>query len=231
MVNSVDTKVEEAELRKLKTDTDHLYTKIVQRLDRYKKLNVQPTGSAPHRMHTNFVRQLLLDFAEIVKTFEDVQHEHKLELRKMTKRQLQATHHNVTDAEVDYYVENPQEQIFQDSMLDKERHVVARNRLADIQERHVEVVQMAKNIQELNRIFKDMAMMVEDQSSLIYSIEHNVQQAVDYTAKGEEQMRQAVISQTNSRKRACCILLIVLVVLVVLVAIFVPSFMAGFKGA
>ena len=56
---------------------------------------------------------------------------------------------------------------------------------------------------------------MDAQGEMLNGIEKNVTSATDAAIKGTEEMRRAVKSQKQARKKMCCILLSVLVLIIV----------------
>ena len=58
------------------------------------------------------------------------------------------------------------------------------------------------NLQQLHEMFKDLALMVEQQGEMLNNIEKNVEQARDYVADAERECHQAV-DLTNKWRKVC----------------------------
>ena len=56
------------------------------------------------------------------------------------------------------------------------------------------------SVQALHEMFKDLALMVEQQGEMLNNIEKNVEQAKDYVADAERQTQQAVDYTNKFRK-------------------------------
>jgi len=91
-----------------------------------------------------------------------------------------------------------------------------RDCIADIEQRHEDVLRLERQVREVYELFKDLAVLVDIQQDSLDVIEKHIKSAKDYAARGEEHLKQGEIYQTQARKRQCCILLIVLVVLAVI---------------
>ena len=50
------------------------------------------------------------------------------------------------------------------------------------------------------QLFEDVSTLVEQQGMMLDQIDLNIQNAVDYTAKGNEHLKKATQSQKSSRK-------------------------------
>lgn len=80
-----------------------------------------------------------------------------------------------------------------------------------INERDEEIVQIAGSIEELATIFKELAVLVIDQGTILDRIDYNMEQVVKRTEKGLEQLERAEKIQKSSRPMKCIGLLLTLI--------------------
>jgi t-SNARE complex subunit (syntaxin) len=76
----------------------------------------------------------------------------------------------------------------------------AQQLLRDIQSRHEDIVKLEESLRELRQLFLDMQALVESQGETLDQIEAAVDSAVDFTAKGLDEMKKAVKYQKSARK-------------------------------
>jgi len=96
----------------------------------------------------------------------------------------------------------------------------------DIEERHLDILKLESQVLEVYELFRDLATLVSLQQESLDVIEHRIQNAAAYTKQAQEQLVQAEHHQTKARQKKCCLLMILLGVLL---AILVPSILAGIK--
>ena len=119
-------------------------------------------------------------------------------------------------------IENPKENLYaMESMifgLYPDCLYLTENALADVIEKHEEIVKLARSVQELHELFVDMATLVEAQGELLTQIEHHVVTAVEYAETGVKELVKAKKLQQAARKKmvavACCLMIILAIVLV-----------------
>ncbi|CDH50338.1 hypothetical protein RO3G_03490 [Lichtheimia corymbifera JMRC:FSU:9682] len=92
-----------------------------------------------------------------------------------------------------------------------------------ITEREGEIQGIEQGITELNEIFRDLGMLVNEQESGIQSIYGNVLNISQNTRQAADELTVANRHQKNARKNMCCLLLIVTVVACVLALIIVVA--------
>lgn len=97
--------------------------------------------------------------------------------------------------------------LFRNAMLH-----VSTFKLAEIQERHNQMVGLSHSVRELNQLFIDFSLLVESQGDVIINIGNKVDSASENVLRGEEQLKEAVSLQKAVNKKSCCILGILLAV-------------------
>lgn len=80
-----------------------------------------------------------------------------------------------------------------------------------VQSRDTEIVQIAKSIEELSSIFKELAVLVIDQGTILDRIDYNMEAVVEHTKTGIQQLERAERSQKSARPLRCIICLSVLI--------------------
>lgn len=80
-----------------------------------------------------------------------------------------------------------------------------------INERDQEIQKIAESITELATIFKELAVLVIDQGTILDRIDYNMEQVVEQTEKGLVELEKAEKTQKNNRPMKCIGLLLVLI--------------------
>lgn len=90
---------------------------------------------------------------------------------------------------------------------------------SEIQSRDKEISQIAKSIEELGSIFKELAVLVIDQGTILDRIDYNMEAVVEHTKTGIQQLEKAERSQKSARPMKCiiCLLCAIMVLLLILV--------------
>jgi len=91
-----------------------------------------------------------------------------------------------------------------------------------VSQRDTEILNIAKSISELSSIFKDLAILVIEQGTILDRIDFNIEQASIQVKKGMKELGSAQKSQ-RSYTRKLCMLLLCLAILIMVVAISVKS--------
>jgi len=88
-----------------------------------------------------------------------------------------------------------------------------------ISQRERDIIQIAKSINELSDIFKDLALLVVDQGTILDRIDYNIEQTSQYTADAVTELRQANTEQKKYRTKLCLLLLILIGVMAFVVLV------------
>mmetsp|Transcript_31629 Transcript_31629/g.69167 ORF Transcript_31629/g.69167 Transcript_31629/m.69167 type:complete len:294 (+) Transcript_31629:32-913(+) len=176
-------------------------------------------GASEARIRTNMHGTLTRKFVDLMAEYQDIQTKYKGKYRERVERQYKIVKPSVTKEEIDAALDGDEE-IFTQQILQGPGHASARNHLADIQERHRDILKLEASIQELHQLFRDMAILVESQGELLDQIEYTVSQSVNYTGKAVEELRTASKYQKQVRKKMCCIIVVVMIILVIFLASF-----------
>ncbi len=87
-----------------------------------------------------------------------------------------------------------------------------------VQSRDHEIAQIAKSIEELGSIFKELAVLVIDQGTILDRIDYNMEAVVEHTKTGIKQLEKAEKHQKNARPMKCimCLMLTITVLVILL---------------
>mmetsp|Transcript_3256 Transcript_3256/g.7215 ORF Transcript_3256/g.7215 Transcript_3256/m.7215 type:complete len:319 (-) Transcript_3256:5131-6087(-) len=91
---------------------------------------------------------------------------------------------------------------------------------AEISSRDTEISQIAKSIEELGAIFKELAVLVIDQGTILDRIDYNMEAVVEHTKTGIQQLEKAEKSQKSARPMKCIICLCGVIMVLLLILVF-----------
>jgi len=97
---------------------------------------------------------------------------------------------------------------------------------ARISQREKDIKLIAKSINDLAEIFKDLSALVIDQGTILDRIDYNLEQSYINIEEGTEQLEQATVQQKKMRTKMCLFVLIILI-FVVVVVILIKAFAFG----
>ena len=88
-----------------------------------------------------------------------------------------------------------------------------------VQSRDAEIAKIAQSIEELGTIFKELAVLVIDQGTILDRIDYNMEAVVEHTKTGVKQLERAENHQKSARPMRCiiCLSITIFVLLLILV--------------
>eukprot|EP00128_Syssomonas_multiformis_P014396 Colp12_sorted_trinity150504_noHs@34340 len=93
----------------------------------------------------------------------------------------------------------------------------------EVNRRDEEITKIAKSIEELAAIFKELAVLVIDQGTILDRIDYNMENAVEHAREGVKQLHKAEESQKANLAIKCIVLLVILIIIMVGVLIWKHS--------
>ena len=88
-----------------------------------------------------------------------------------------------------------------------------------VNERDEEITRIAKSIEELAQIFKELAVLVIDQGTILDRIDFNMESAVEHATVGISELTKAETNQKNALPMRCIIVLVVLIAIMLIVLV------------
>merc|ERR1712094_108915 len=85
-----------------------------------------------------------------------------------------------------------------------------------VNERDEEITKIAKSIEELAQIFKELAVLVIDQGTILDRIDYNMEQVVEHAKAGVKQLQKAEEYQKSARPKWCIAILLVLITILMI---------------
>jgi len=89
-----------------------------------------------------------------------------------------------------------------------------------VNQRDEEINKIAKSVEELATIFKELSVLIIDQGTILDRIDYNMDQAVEHTKEGTEQLVKAETNQKNALPFRCIVVLVLLIACMVGVIIW-----------
>lgn len=209
-------------LDKIMSDTTAEGKRIKATLDQIKIENQQSkdkTG-AKAQMRINLYQTHIRRFAKVMNDYNAASHDFKQNLQDRTRRQLKIVDANITDEDVEKIVSSGQANgVIKKALISENIQDVVR----DIEERHLDILKLEKQVQEVVELFKDLATLVDIQQESLDIIENRITNAKAYTERAEVELKHAETYQKKARNKRCCILFMLLAILIAILAPILSS--------
>jgi syntaxin 1B/2/3 len=174
--------------------------------------NAPGASAADTRVRTNLYENTVANFVTAVREYQKAQQAYKQDMRGKITRQIHVVAPEATAQDIDLVMKSGDPgAIYRTAILHPGANPV-QQAFADAQSKFHDVLKLEESIVALNRMFHDMALLVEQQGEMLDQIEVNVGAAAEYTTKGKENIEGALKARKAARKKMLilvCILLLV----------------------
>ncbi len=85
----------------------------------------------------------------------------------------------------------------------------------NVDQREAEIQNIVKSIEELAQIFKELAVLVIDQGTILDRIDYNMENAVEHIQQGIGELDKAVVYQKNAMPVKCITVLVLLIIIMI----------------
>eukprot|EP00121_Abeoforma_whisleri_P009507 Awhi_evm1s8743 len=179
----------------------------LKKMDKELKSDTANKQSATYRMQCQQSAKISRDFFNAMTDYNDVQ--------KRVQRQYRIVKPDVTDEEIDAALDSEAgDSIFAQQILSP-GHQEAKKALEEIKDRHEEIIKLEKSLRELNQLFQEIALLVEQQGEMLDHIEFNVGEAVDYTAEAKVELKAASSYNRAANKKKILFFILLLIIIAV----------------
>ncbi|CAF0877041.1 unnamed protein product [Brachionus calyciflorus] len=221
--NQIGTSRDSNDLRKKLADVQHSAKEIAQNAQKnLKELNSNPINNGSE---FKIQKERLTD--ELVKVFKKFQQVAETSLRKEKQFELPeqsaSRGGNVT---FQNEIEEANFGLGRSTNYEQEQRNIQIKRDQDLQlvkDRENQIHQLESDIIDLNSMFKDLAIIVNDQQETIDAIENNINNAELSVINAKDELSEAVKSKSKARMKKIYLSIILLIIILVIVVIVVVS--------
>eukprot|EP00397_Hematodinium_sp_SG-2012_P041596 GEMP01045853.1.p1 GENE.GEMP01045853.1~~GEMP01045853.1.p1 ORF type:complete len:295 (+),score=54.61 GEMP01045853.1:144-1028(+) len=194
-------------------------TKIDQMKSEEEKDKVPPREMT---IRNNMYAALLRKFSDVVREFHEQEELYRKQVAQKTQRQLQLAFPDKSESEITQMVEDGQDTLMATRQRMGGTHASVLDALSRIQDKYKDVRRLEKSMQDLNRMYIDMAKLVDHQGAMLNSIAHAVTQTQDHVESGHKELASAKKSQKKKRKLMCLSTVCVVIIACVLFGTLFP---------
>lgn len=167
------------------------------------ELKEEDYGKCEIRVINNLNGTYLNNFKEALSYSQNIENDIKTAIQKKILRSAEEIlGKELDDDQKKEFLENPErlQQLYENRLTHGLAHVKLRNMVSDLENRHKEILNLEKNVNQVNRLFLDLALLVDQQGEMIDNIEMNIKDAKNFVEKGTEDIRKAKEYQDAARK-------------------------------
>jgi len=161
------------------------------------------------------------DLKRAINEYQRVEADFRRQLQESQARQYKIVNPNATEEEIERVTaDNPNQQIFQQALMQGNRAGVARSTLDAVRSRHEELQRIEKSMTELAQLFQDLDAIVYEQEPMVQRIEEQSEQVHDDMVKGNDHLVAGVKSARAAKKKKwICLGISVLLIIIIICAV------------
>lgn len=138
---------------------------------------------------------------EVMFSYNDVEMSHREACKQQIQRQMEVVGKEVTKEDLEEMLESGGLNVFCPQVEGK----TARSALLQIEDRHKELLELEQRIRDIQELFLDVAVLVEQQGAVVENIQKNVQASEAIIQEGVIQLEKATeYDKSNPLKRMLC---------------------------
>lgn len=166
------------------------------------------------RIRKNLVQTLTKKYIDVLKEYQNVQNKSKEVKKKRAVKRVQLVKPDATSEEINAVIQSGgASDLMKHAILQGDAADVIVNAVENVKNKYQDVLRLEASVNELAEMFRDFALIVEQQGELLDQIEYQVKAASEYIDEGNVEMVQAVELQKSIRYKQVICVTIVLVVL------------------
>uniref|UniRef100_A0AAY5F661 Syntaxin-3 n=1 Tax=Electrophorus electricus TaxID=8005 RepID=A0AAY5F661_ELEEL len=144
-------------------------------------------------------------FVDVMTKYNEAQVEFREKSKGRIQRQLEITGKNTTDEELEEMLDGGNVAVFTAGIM---ASGISKQALSEIEARHKDIMRLENSIKELHDMFVDIAVLVENQGSMIDRIETNMDQSVGFVERAVADTKKAAKFQKEARLPYLCFFLV-----------------------
>ncbi|XP_041958949.1 syntaxin-3 isoform X1 [Alosa sapidissima] len=197
------------EIKKLANNARNKLKSIEKSLD----TNAEDRVSADMRIKKSQHAILAKKFVEVMTRYNETQMDFRDKSKGRIARQLEITGKTTTDEELEEMLEGGNAAVFTAGIMASN---ISKEQLGEIEARHKDIMRLESSIKELHDMFVDIAMLVENQGTMIDRIESNVDQSAGFVERAVADTKKAAAFRQAARRKQmmimmCCTVLALIV--------------------
>ncbi|KDP41779.1 hypothetical protein JCGZ_26797 [Jatropha curcas] len=179
-------------------------------------------GSSSDRTRTSVVIGLRKKLKDSMESFNSLREKISTEYRDTVhRRYYMVTGENPDERTLDRLISTGESENFLEKAIEEQGKGRILDTINEIQERHDAVQEMEKYLNELHKVFLDMAVLAEGQGEELDDIESNMQRANSSIRGGTQELHTATVYQKKTWKWVSYGIIFLLVIISVVVLLFV----------
>ncbi|KAK4180996.1 t-SNARE [Triangularia setosa] len=154
-----------------------------------------------------------------IQKFQSLEGENRKRIREQTERQIRIVKGDISDSEMRRMVDS-EPAVFSQALMQSNRSGQASSVLAAVRQRHQEMQEVEKRLNELVDLMEEMQELLVKQEAVVMQIDQHAEQAAGDMVKANEELEVAVTTARKTRKKKwICLGICVAIIVIIVVAV------------
>jgi syntaxin 1B/2/3 len=199
IINEANTSVDGLN-KQLETQSNQLMAMYRNLVGKIKNIKQQPESG--HPKNAPQVQRVDRKLKEAMGAYQQADADYRRRLQEQMARQYRIVRPDASEQEVQAAVKDPspQQQVFQQALMQSDRRGQAQTTLSAVQSRHEAIQNIERQMMELAELFNDMDNLVVQQEAAVANIEIKGEEVVENLDKGNVEIGGAIQHAKNTRK-------------------------------
>jgi len=170
-----------------------------------------------YQVRANLYNAACKDFQSAMTEYQTTYSNVREKITEIKRRQLQQlpTETPLTEEQIESVIASGQEgEVMQRAMMMEDLSNLE-DIVADVEERHAEILKLERSVMEFLELFRDLSMLVDVQGEKLNTIDGHLANTKANVKKAEDQLTAAEKAQIAARKKRCILFMILLFILLV----------------
>lgn len=168
------------------------------------------------RIRKNQYATLSRQFVEAMDEYKKVQEEYESQLKDKVSRQVRIINPDARDEDIDKIIQQGDPSQFIKQAIVGPVNAEIEEEYRKAQDKYKDIVKLVRSVRELQQLFQDMAVLIQEQGEMLNQIKYNVKTAHQQVTDGNKKLTQAIEQEKQVRKTKCCLLICVLILIVII---------------
>jgi syntaxin 1B/2/3 len=176
------------------------------------------------RVRKNLLATVSQNLVAVVRDFQQAQHEYKTTIKDKVARQVRIIKPDATYEEIDVAMRSGDTgAIYRAAILQPGSDPIAQAYL-NVQDKYQDVLKLEQSVEQLHKMFLDLALLVESQGEVLDAIEYQVYNTKDYVSQGNKQLLSALRHRKAQRRKMMCLAILILVLMGIILGPVLSTF-------
>lgn len=184
------------------------------------EINLYDRDNINDKISKNLIMYIRKIFLDSINNFKDIQIKINIDSKNKVKRQIRNINPTITDEQINNVLSSP-DKLLQETILTGD--IKIQNSCKKVTDKYSSILLLEGSINELNQMFIDLAVIVDNQGNLLENIQNNIMETTENIDIGNTDLTKSIEYLKDIRKKQCCVASIIIIIVVILIIIIVTK--------